>query len=226
MVTMPTPDTIAGTTIAFSFILLGNAITQSFMGVPALLVDFPRPSSPDHPRAARLLGRQWPIFWQVGNIFFRPISTLGILGYGYTAFSAWRYASAVASNNGWHTALIPAHGQVEKGNWKIWGVCAVCHLITVVHSAMNMQPLNAKLEGLSSAAEVVNGKDKRVDENGAALGTAKGKGGGVDVSLAEYYARRWIKLNLLRALMPLVAGTLGLWQSLGAKEVPVQGVIV
>ncbi|KAK4198738.1 hypothetical protein QBC40DRAFT_330405 [Triangularia verruculosa] len=214
MVTMPTPDAIAGTTIAFSFILLGNAITQSFMGVPALLVDFPRPSSPDHPRAARLLGRQWPVFWQVGNVFFRPISTLGILGYGYTAFSAWRYASSMASNNGWHTALVPVHGQVEKGNWKVWGVCAVCHLITVVHSAMNMQPLNAKLEGLSSV------DDKKSDGGRV---TAKA---GVDVSLAEYYARRWIKLNLVRALMPLVAGSLGLWQSLGAKEVPVEGVLI
>ncbi|CAP66990.1 uncharacterized protein PODANS_4_5320 [Podospora anserina S mat+] len=223
MVSLPTPDAIAGTTIAFSFILLGNAITQSFMGVPALLIDFPRPSSPEHPRAARLLGRQWPVFWQVGNVFFRPISTLGILGYGYTAFSAWRYASAMAAENGWHTALVPAHGQVERGNWKIWGVCALCHLVTVVHSALNMQPLNAKLEGLS-AVEVVDGGNKRTDGVVEGAGS-KGKGG-VDVSLAEYYARRWIKLNLVRALMPLVAGSLGLWQSLGAKEVPVKGVIV
>ncbi|KAK0744438.1 hypothetical protein B0T21DRAFT_398945 [Apiosordaria backusii] len=215
MVPLPTPDAIAGTTIAFSFILLGNAITQSFMGVPALLVDFPPHTSPDHPRAARLLGRQWPVFWQVGNVFFRPISTLGIIGYGYTAFSAWRYASAMAANNGWHTALIPAHhGQVERGNWKVWGVCAVCHLVTVVHSAVNMQPLNAKLEGLSGI------EDKKSDAGGKVVGK-----GGVDVGLAEWYARRWIKLNLVRALMPLVAGSLGLWQILGAKEAVVKGVV-
>lgn len=60
------------------------------MGVPALLVDFPPPSSPGHAAAARHLGHQWPIFWSMGNVFFRPISTLGIFGYGYAGYCAYR----------------------------------------------------------------------------------------------------------------------------------------
>ncbi|KAK0640652.1 hypothetical protein B0T16DRAFT_460816 [Cercophora newfieldiana] len=170
--------TVVGTTMACSFILLGNAITQSFMGVPALLVDFPRPSSPEHLAAARHLGRQWPTFWSVGNVFFRPISTLGIFGYSFAAYSA--YSTRFA-----------------RKDWRFYAVSAACHLVTVVHSAANMQPLNEKLDALS-------GEDK-----------GKVKAAGVDVSLAEYYARRWIRLNSVRIVMPLVAGGMALWQTLG-----------
>jgi hypothetical protein len=42
----------------FSYNFLGNAVTQSFMTVPALLVDFPNHSSPNYAERATLLGRQ------------------------------------------------------------------------------------------------------------------------------------------------------------------------
>ncbi|KAK0615325.1 hypothetical protein B0T17DRAFT_593034 [Bombardia bombarda] len=185
---------VVGTTVAFSFILLGNAITQSFMGVPALLVDFPRPGSSSpatYEAATRHLGRQWPVFWSVGNVFFRPISTLGIFGYAYAAWSAATAAPSVGSLRGLANGNI--RGAVDGGGytWKLYALSAVCHLVTVVHSAVNMQPLNNKLDGLS---------DPKVS--------------GVDASLAEYYARRWIKLNGVRIVMPFVAGSVALWNGL------------
>lgn len=167
------PEAVLGTTVAFSFILFGNAITQSFMGVPALLVDFPSPSSPEHAARARLLGRQWPVFWVVGNQFFRPISTLGIFGYAYTSW--------IASSQGPNGVF---------GDWKPYAFSALCHLITVVHSALNMQPINEKLD---------------------ALREPKGR---VDSKQAESYARKWIKFNTVRLITPVVAGTLALFQVL------------
>ncbi|KAI1423562.1 hypothetical protein F5Y12DRAFT_756756 [Xylaria sp. FL1777] len=167
------PELVVGTTIACSFILFGNAITQSFMGVPAVLVDFPPSSSSDHADRARLLGGQWPIFWKVGNVFFRPISTLGIFGYGYTAWAAW------------------AQGESGRlGDWRIYAISAMCHLITVVHSALNMQPINQKINAL---------KDPK---------------GGVDNKLAESYARKWIKFNTVRLITPVIAGSLAFTQAL------------
>ncbi|KAI0103847.1 hypothetical protein GGR51DRAFT_561503 [Nemania sp. FL0031] len=166
------PEAVVGTTIACSFILFGNAITQSFMGVPVLLVDFPPPSSPDHADRARLLGRQWPTFWKVGNVFFRPISTLGVLGYGYTAWAASQSTTG------------------RLGDWRAYAISAMCHLITVVHSAINMQPINEKLDALKEP---------------------KGR---VDSKLAECYARKWIKFNTVRLITPVIAGTLALTQAL------------
>ncbi|KAK3315902.1 hypothetical protein B0H66DRAFT_534166 [Apodospora peruviana] len=179
---------VVGTTVAFSFILLGNAITQSFMGVPALLVDFPRASShpEEHAKAARHLGRQWPVFWHMGNVFFRPISTLGIFGYAYASWATANDTHFTAFGN----LEIPDNGAAAAG-WKLYALSATCHLITVMHSALNMQPLNQKIDGL---------RDPRAS--------------GVDESLAEYYARRWIKLNTVRIVMPLVAGSVALWQTL------------
>ncbi|KAI0105614.1 hypothetical protein F4776DRAFT_668579 [Hypoxylon sp. NC0597] len=163
-------EAVLGTTVAFSFILLGNAITQSFMGGPALLVDFPSPSSPDHAARAKLLGRQWPVFWVVGNQFFRPISTLGILGYAYTSW--------VASTQGPHGKL---------GDWKPYAISALCHLITVVHSAANMQPINEKIDALKEPK------------------------GGVDAKDAENFVRKWIKFNTVRLITPVVAGSVALF---------------
>ncbi|KAI0128693.1 hypothetical protein BJ170DRAFT_682478 [Xylariales sp. AK1849] len=167
-----TPEAVVGTTIAFSFILFGNAITQSFMGVPALLVDFPAPTSPDYAARARLLGRQWPVFWAVGNVFFRPISTLGIFGYAYTSYAA-------------------SAGNRRLGDWRLYALSAICHLITVIHSAANMQPINEKLDALKEP-----------------------KAAGVEAGMAEAYARQWIKYNTVRLIMPLLAGSVALWQTL------------
>lgn len=168
------PEAVVGTTIAFSYILLGNAITQSFMGVPALLVDFPPPTSPDYSARVRLLGRQWPVFWAVGNVFFRPISTFGIFGYGYTAYCA-----------------SSSSGSYRLGDWRLYALAAACHLITVVHSALNMQPINEKLDALKEP-----------------------KAPGIEASKAESYARKWISYNTVRLIMPAAAGSLALWQTL------------
>ncbi|KAI1266545.1 hypothetical protein F5Y18DRAFT_444993 [Xylariaceae sp. FL1019] len=166
-------ELVVGTTIACSFILFGNAITQSFMGVPALLVNFPPASSSEHESRARLLARQWPILWKVGNVFFRPISTLGIFGYAYTAWAV----SSKASDD-------------QMGDWRLYAIAAVCHLVTVVHSALNMQPINEKI---------------------AALEAPKGH---VDTRLAESYGRKWIKYNTVRLITPFIAGSLALSQAL------------
>ncbi|KAI0471546.1 hypothetical protein GGR56DRAFT_677448 [Xylariaceae sp. FL0804] len=189
---MPTfAEAVAGTTIAFSFILAGNAITQSFMSVPALLVDFPSPSSDEHAARARLLGRQWPVFWVVGNRFFRPISTLGIFGYAYASFAAYqrqrqRQQSFIGIGGG-------GGGEGEGADWRLFAVAALCHLVTVVHSAVNLQPVNEQLAALADGPRA----DKKK---------------GVDARDAEAYARRWIRLNILRLGTAVVAGTLALSQ--------------
>jgi hypothetical protein len=136
------------------------------MTVPALLVDFPPPGSPDHSSRARLLGRQWPLCWTVGNKFFRPISTLGFLGYAYSSYAIYN------------------EGALAQSDWRLFGVAAVMHLTTILHSAINMQPLNDKLEAL---AERTGEKE---------LGEAEG------------IARKWASWNRLRLVTPVIAGTL------------------
>ncbi|KAK6855882.1 hypothetical protein PG995_008033 [Apiospora arundinis] len=172
-----TMNAVTGATIACSFVLVGNAITQSFMGVPALLVDFPLPRSASHAERARLLGRQWPVFWAVGNRFFRPISTLGIVGYGVAAWTA-------------ATSSVDLHeGGRSSGSWKLFAIAAGCHVVNVVHSAVNMQPINERIAALAGEAR--------------------------DNEKAEEYAQRWKRLNLVRLVMPLIAGTLAMTQVLG-----------
>lgn len=104
------------------------------MTVPALLVNFPAPSSPEHKERARLLGHQWPLCWTVGNQFFRPISSLGFLGYAYAGYATYK------------------QGVLARNDWKFFAVAAVMHLATIIHSAKNMQPLNDKLEALAGRA--------------------------------------------------------------------------
>jgi hypothetical protein len=141
------------------------------MTVPALLVDFPPPGSPQHADRARLLGRQWPLCWTVGNQFFRPISTLGFIGYAYSAYSVY------------------SEGIRARSNWQLFAVSAVMHLTTILHSALNMQPLNDKLEALATRAS-----EKELGE-------------------AETIARKWASWNQLRLITPTIAGGLALWQS-------------
>lgn len=194
---------IVGMTIAFSYTLFGvsplilrsipqahredrtkhsppgNAITQSYMSVPALLVDFPSTTSPNHAGAARLLGRQWPVFWEMGNVFFRPISTFGIFGYAWAAYIA---------------ASAPPHK--NAGDWRLYALASTCHFVTVVHSAVNLQPINGKIDALKHEG----------------ISTA-------ELEKAEGLARRWAKLNQVRIVMPLVAGTVALSQALGGIRV-------
>ncbi|KZM28236.1 uncharacterized protein EKO05_0011050 [Ascochyta rabiei] len=163
---------VAGTCITFSFILAGNAITQSFMTVPALLVNFPPPSSPEHKERAQLLGRQWPLCWTVGNQFFRPISTLGFLGYAYAGYATYK------------------QGVLARNDWKLFAVAAAMHLMTIVHSAKNMQPLNDKLEALA------------------------GRASDTELKEAETVAKKWASWNRLRLVTPVIAGSLALYQLL------------
>lgn len=144
------------------------------MGVPALLVDFPPNSSPDHAARVRLLGQQWSVFGVVGHGFFKPISTLGMLGYAYASWAAQGRGGGL-------------------GDWRLYALSALCHLVTMVHSAVNMQPLNNKLDGLGSL-----------------------KASKTDVDGAENYARSWIRRNTVRIAMPLIAGTSALWQLVGS----------
>jgi hypothetical protein len=141
------------------------------MTIPALLVDFPPAGLPGHTERARLLGRQWPLCWSVGNVFFRPISTLGCIGYAYTAYAVYKEGSRTACD------------------WRVFAFAAAVHAVTVLHSAVNMQPMNDRLEGLARAGE----KELRD---------------------AVPVARRWGKWNLLRLVNPAVAGSLALWQML------------
>ncbi|KAF2733023.1 hypothetical protein EJ04DRAFT_298300 [Polyplosphaeria fusca] len=154
---------VVGTCISFSFILAGNVITQCFTTIPALLIDFPSPGTKDHTSRARLLGRQWPLCWSVGNQFFRPISAFGIFGYAYTAYQTYRANDRIG------------------GDWKLLAVAAGMHVATLVHSVVNMQPLNDRLEGLAKASE------KELGE-------------------AEGIARKWARWNLVRLVNPAVAG--------------------
>ncbi|PVH92855.1 hypothetical protein DM02DRAFT_662547 [Periconia macrospinosa] len=161
---------VAGTCIGFSFILVGNAITQTYMTVPALVVDFPKPGTAEHTSRARLIGKQWPLCWSVGNVFFRPISTFGIIGYGFSAYTLYR------------------EGPLARADWRWFAVAAALHLTTVVHSAINMQPINDKLEALA----------ERTPEK--------------ELVQAEGIARRWASWNRVRLVTPVLAGGLALWQ--------------
>ncbi|KNG52006.1 hypothetical protein TW65_00391 [Stemphylium lycopersici] len=142
---------VAGTCITFSFILAG---------------------SPDHKDRARLLGRQWPLCWTVGNQFFRPISTLGFLGYAYAGYAVYR------------------EGMLARSDWKLFGVSALMHLTTILHSALNMQPLNDKLEALAE------------------------RSGEKELGMAQEIAMQWASWNRLRLVTPVVAGGLALWNLL------------
>jgi hypothetical protein len=121
----------------------------------------------------------------VGNVFFRPISTFGIIGYSYAAYIAY---------------TAPPHK--NAGDWRLFVISALCHLVTVVHSAVNMQPINARIDALKNEGKE---GEKYV--------------GKVESDKAEELARRWAKLNLVRLVMPLVAGTLAMSQALGGIRV-------
>lgn len=145
------------------------------MTVPALLVDFPAQGSSNYAARATLLGRQWPYCWAVGNVFFRPISTLGFLGYAYTSYVSY-------------------NSTITKTDWRLFAVAAVMHLVTILHSAINMQPINDKLAALDPAVKGVK------DASGShQLG-------------AEALLRKWGKWNIIRVITPTVAGCLAMWQ--------------
>lgn len=145
------------------------------MTVPALLVDFPSAGSQNYSARATLLGRQWPYCWAVGNVFFRPISTLGALGYAFSSYSAYNSTTTMA-------------------DWRFLAVAAFMHVVTILHSALNMQPLNDKLAAL-------DGESKE----------AKSSAGNHQLG-AEALLRKWGKWNIVRVVTPTVAGILAISQ--------------
>ncbi|GAB7340242.1 hypothetical protein MBLNU457_6706t1 [Dothideomycetes sp. NU457] len=129
----PVPQSVAAATAGASFLLVGNAITQSWSTVPSLLVDFPTLGHPDHAHRATLLGHQWPLVWRAGGNFFWPIGALGILGHGFAAWAA-------------------SKGSL-RGDWRIYAVAAACHLSSAVHTWFTMIPLNDHLDSLRFAQD-------------------------------------------------------------------------
>jgi uncharacterized membrane protein len=97
---------------------------------------------------------------------------LGFLGYAYAGYSVFR------------------EGVLARSDWKLFGVAAVMHLSTILHSALNMQPLNDKLEALAERAS-----EKELGE-------------------AENVAKKWASWNRLRLVTPVVAGGAALWNLL------------
>ena len=79
---------------------------------------------------------------------------------------------------------------LARSDWKLFGVSAIMHLTTILHSAINMQPLNDKLEAL---AERSNEKE---------------------LGQAESIATKWASWNQLRLVTPTIAGGLALWNLL------------
>ncbi|KAK4135141.1 hypothetical protein BT67DRAFT_441573 [Trichocladium antarcticum] len=168
------PNAILGPAIACSFILFGNAMTQSSTTVPALLVDFPRPSCscPALASAARHLGRQWRICRAADRFVFRPINTLSVAGYVCASWIARRRRDGELLAGG-----------TGGTRWVVYALAAACHVVGMVHAAVNMRWLEERILELED---------------------------GVDAVLAEWYVRRWGVGNLLRVFMPLLAGSMAL----------------
>lgn len=141
------------------------------MTIPALLVNFPADSSPEYSARAQLLGRQWPHCWAVGNVFFRPISTVGFLGYAYIAYQTY-------------------NDPTTKADWRFFALASLMNLISIVHSAINMQPLNDKIVGLDAGVG-----EKKVVAAGA-----------------EAMMRKWAKWNLVKVVCPLIADIISFFQ--------------
>jgi hypothetical protein len=153
------------------------------MTLPALIKDFPAPSSPEYLTRSTLLGKQWPLCWNVGNNLFRPISALSTLGYAFTAWSLHRSTSIM-----------------EKKDWRLFALGAMLHVTVIVHSAVNMQPLNDQLAALAGT---------KTDGKGMAV---KGKG---DEGDAVMIATKWIVGNYYRIAVPAITGAICLYQTLG-----------
>ena len=79
-------------------------------------------------------------------------------------------------------------GPHAKGGWRLYAVATAMHVITIVHPAVNMQPINDQPEALAGRA------------------TEK------ESTRAEEVTRNWITGNYPGVITPLVAGSLALWQ--------------
>jgi len=150
------------------------------MTLPSLIIDFPKSTSPDYKVRAQLLGKQWPVHWRVGNNVMRPISTIATLGYAFTAWSLSR-------------------SPLRTADWRFFAVNAILHVSVIVHSAVNMQPLNDKLAAL-------NGK--------ATDGTGSGKVLTADEGKAVEIGTSWMRKNYYRLMVPMITGVISLSQLL------------
>ena len=98
---------------------------------------------------------------------------MGFIGYAYAGYAVYKdYKEHVGA----------------RGDWRMFAVAAILHLTTIVHSAVNMQPLNDKLEALAGRTS-----DKELGN-------------------AEAIARKWASWNRLRLVTPFIAGSLALFQ--------------
>jgi hypothetical protein len=158
----------------------GNAITQSFMTLPSLIVNFPAPATTEYRTRSTLLGKQWPICWTVGNDFFRPISALSTLGYAFTALSLYLDTS-----------------MAEKKDWRLFALGALLHVSVIVHSAVNMQPLNDQLAALAGTGSDGKSAAKKVEGDAVKIATA------------------WIEGNYYRIAVPAISGGICLYQTFG-----------
>ncbi|KAE9974152.1 hypothetical protein EG328_004012 [Venturia inaequalis] len=177
---------VMATCIAIDFFLSGNAVTQSFMTLPAMIIDFPSPSSPEYASRALLLGKEWPLCWTVGNVVFRPISTISTIGYAFSAWSLYRSSST---------------NVLEKKDWRVFALGALLHVSVIVHSAVNMQPLNDQLAALAGTG--TDGKGKALTST-----TKQVEGKAVEI------ATKWIRGNYYRLAVPMVSGALSLYQAM------------
>lgn len=157
------------------------------MTLPMLILDFPPPTSPEYEARAKLFGKQWPISWVAGNNFFRPLSTLATIGYAVTAWSLSRPFKNVGS------AL------AEKRDWRLYALSAALHVSVIVHSALNMQPLNDKMASLAG-----------LDSHGNKDSEAAIKAGKVD---AVDTATKWMNWNIYRLVIPAVTGGISIYQN-------------
>jgi hypothetical protein len=153
------------------------------MTLPSFLLDFPKATTPEYKVRAQLLGKQWPVHWKVGNSVFRPISTFATLGYAFTAYSLAK------------TPDLFGQGK----DWRLFAVNAILHVSVILHSAINMQPLNDKLAALAGTATD---------------GTGSGKVQSKDEGRAVEIGTKWMRFNYYRLIVPSITGGIALFQML------------
>jgi hypothetical protein len=87
---------------------------------------------------------------------------------------------------------------MEK-DWRWFTLNALLHVTVIVHSAVNMQPLNDKLAAFAGVG--TDGKGEGRVQTG-------------DEGRAVEIATKWIRGNYYRLLIPSITGAVSLWQCL------------
>lgn len=86
-----------------------------------------------------------------------------------------------------------------REEWKWFALGALLHVSVIFHSAVNMQPLNDKLTAL-----------------GGTTSDGKGKVEKQDVGDAVDLATKWIRGNYYRVVVPMISGSIALWNTVFA----------